>query len=60
MIGCYVRGDSFSFESVICSNPQHIERRIPMGADLYIEKIHHPLIQKYEPLFEAAVRRRDS
>jgi hypothetical protein len=31
-----------------------------MGADLYIEKIHHPLMQKYEPLFEAAVRRRDS
>ena len=31
-----------------------------MGADLYIEKIHHPLMQKYEPLFKAAVRRRDS
>jgi hypothetical protein len=31
-----------------------------MGADLYIEKIHYPLMQKYEPLFEAAVRRRDS
>ena len=31
-----------------------------MGADLYIEKIHRPLMQQYEPLFEAAVRRRDS
>lgn len=31
-----------------------------MGADLYIEKIHHPLMQQYAPLFEAAVRRRDS
>jgi hypothetical protein len=31
-----------------------------MGADLYIEKIHHPLMQKYEPLFETAVRRRDT
>ena len=31
-----------------------------MGADLYIEKVHHPLMQQYEPLFEAAVRRRDS
>jgi hypothetical protein len=31
-----------------------------MGADLYIEKIHHPLMQKYGPLFEAAVQRRNS
>jgi len=31
-----------------------------MGADLYIEKIREPLVEKYEPLFEAAVRRRDS
>ena len=31
-----------------------------MGADLYIEKLHQPLRQKYEPLFEAAVRRRDA
>ena len=31
-----------------------------MGADLYIEKIHDPLIAKYEPLFTAAVKRRDS
>ncbi len=30
-----------------------------MGADLYIEKIHQPVVQKYEPLFEAAVQRRD-
>jgi len=30
-----------------------------MGADLYIEKIHKPILEKYEPLFEAAVRRRD-
>jgi hypothetical protein len=31
-----------------------------MGADLYIENIHYPLMRKYEPLFESAVRRRDS
>ena len=31
-----------------------------MGADLYIEKINKPIQEKYEPLFEAAVRRRDS
>lgn len=30
-----------------------------MGADLYIEKIHQPLIEKYRPMFEAAVRQRD-
>jgi hypothetical protein len=30
-----------------------------MGADLYIEDIHIPLLKRYEPLFEAAVRRRD-
>ncbi len=31
-----------------------------MGADLYIEKINKPIQEKYEPPFEAAVRRRDS
>lgn len=31
-----------------------------MGADLYIEKIHNPIIRKYQPLFEAAVLQRDS
>ena len=31
-----------------------------MGADLYIEKLHQPLRQKYAPLFEAAVRKRDA
>jgi hypothetical protein len=31
-----------------------------MGADLYIEKIRKPILKKYEPLFEEAVRRRDS
>lgn len=31
-----------------------------MGADLYIEKLQQPLRQKYEPLFEAAVRERDA
>ena len=30
-----------------------------MGADLYIEKIHQPLFEKYQPMFEAAVRQRD-
>ncbi len=30
-----------------------------MGADLYIEQIQQPLIEKYQPLFEAAVRNRD-
>jgi len=30
-----------------------------MGADLYIEQIHRPLIEKYQPLFQAAVRQRD-
>lgn len=30
-----------------------------MGADLYIEQIHRPLIQKYQPSFDAAVRGRD-
>ncbi|MBI3852720.1 MAG: hypothetical protein HY298_20900 [Verrucomicrobia bacterium] len=30
-----------------------------MGADLYIEKIRKPILEKYEPLFEEAVRRRD-
>lgn len=31
-----------------------------MGADLYIEKIHRPLLRQYGPLFEATVRLRDS
>src|ERR1017187_4635530 len=31
-----------------------------MGADLYIEKLQQPLRQKYEPLFEAAVKKRDA
>ena len=31
-----------------------------MGADLYIEKIHRPLLQQYGPLFEATVKLRDS
>jgi hypothetical protein len=31
-----------------------------MGADLYIEQIHKPLVEKYAPLLQAAVRRRDS
>jgi len=31
-----------------------------MGADLYIEKIHRPLMKKYEPLFDEAVKHRDS
>ena len=31
-----------------------------MGADLYIEKIHDALMRKYEPLFEAAVKKRDA
>jgi hypothetical protein len=30
-----------------------------MGADLYIEQIHQPLFDKYQPMFEAAVRQRD-
>lgn len=31
-----------------------------MGADLYIEKIHQPLLEKYQPLFDEAVRQRDA
>jgi len=31
-----------------------------MGADLYIEQLFQPQMVKYRPLFEAAVRRRDS
>jgi hypothetical protein len=31
-----------------------------MGADLYIERVHTPLIEQYESLFEAAVRKRDA
>ena len=31
-----------------------------MGANLYIEKIHRPLLRQYGPLFEATVRLRDS
>jgi hypothetical protein len=31
-----------------------------MAADLFIERIHQPLMQQYEPLFEAAIRRRNS
>lgn len=30
-----------------------------MGADLYIEKIHQPLVEKYQPMFKAVVRQRD-
>ncbi len=30
-----------------------------MGADLYIQSIHRPLVDKYGPLFQAAVYRRD-
>src|SRR5580698_2449823 len=31
-----------------------------MGADLYLEKIHHPRMKQYEPLFQAALGKRDS
>src|SRR6266576_2329111 len=31
-----------------------------MRADLYIEIVRKPILEKYEPLFEEAVRRRDS
>ena len=31
-----------------------------MGADLYINKLYQPNLEKYKPLFEAAVQRRDS
>ena len=31
-----------------------------MGADLYIKAIHDPLVKKYDPLFDKAVRRRDA
>jgi hypothetical protein len=31
-----------------------------MGADLYIRAIHDPIVEKYQPLFDKAVRRRDA
>jgi hypothetical protein len=31
-----------------------------MGADLYIQQIHKPIMDKYQPLFHAAVRKRDA
>ncbi len=31
-----------------------------MGADLYIQQIHKPIMEKYQPLFDAAVIKRDA
>jgi hypothetical protein len=31
-----------------------------MGADLYIKSVHDPLLEKYQPLFDKAVRHRDA
>jgi hypothetical protein len=31
-----------------------------MGADLYIKKLYEPMKKKYDPLFEKAVKKRDS